>query len=136
MDTKELVKSEVQDFAEFNLIRYAQVWEDAEILLEALKIEASNNILSIASAGENVLSILICNPNKIYAIDLNKNQIACFKFKIECFKNLEYEECMKLMGVFDCDNRLEIYKKIENKLPEDIKIYFNNNIELIKERYN
>ena len=50
MDTKELVKSEVQDFAEFNLIRYAQVWEDAEILLEALKIEASNNILSIASS--------------------------------------------------------------------------------------
>ena len=28
------------------------------------------------------------------------------------------------------------HKKIENKLPEDIKIYFNNNIELIKERYN
>ena len=57
MSTKELVKSEVENYAEFDLIRYAQVWEDAEILLEALKINENDNILSIASAGENALSM-------------------------------------------------------------------------------
>ena len=50
MDTKELVKSEVEDFAKFDLIRYAQVWEDAEVLLEALDINEEDNILSIASS--------------------------------------------------------------------------------------
>lgn len=136
MDTKELVKSEVEDYAKFNLIRYAQVWEDAEILLEALDIKNNDNILSIASAGENVLSMLIKNPNKIYAIDLNKNQIACFEFKIACYKYLGYEECMQALGVFPSNNRLEIYKKIEDKLSKNTKEYFNNKLEIIKFRNN
>ena len=38
MSTKEIVKSEVEEYATFDLIRYAQVWEDAEVLLEALEI--------------------------------------------------------------------------------------------------
>jgi len=50
MATKNLVKSEVEDYANFNLIRYAQVWEDAEVLNEALNINENDNILSIASA--------------------------------------------------------------------------------------
>ena len=43
MSTKELVKSEVEDYAKFDLIRYAQVWEDADILLEALKINENES---------------------------------------------------------------------------------------------
>ena len=84
MSTKELIKSEVEDYAKFDIIRYAQVWEDAEILIESLNINENDNILSIASAGENALSLLIKNPNKVYAIDLNANQIACTEFKIIC----------------------------------------------------
>jgi S-adenosylmethionine:diacylglycerol 3-amino-3-carboxypropyl transferase len=42
MSTKELVKSEVEDYAKFDIIRYAQVWEDAEILIEALKINEND----------------------------------------------------------------------------------------------
>ena len=53
MSTKELIKSEVEDYAKFDIIRYAQVWEDAEILIEALDINENDNILSISSAGEN-----------------------------------------------------------------------------------
>lgn len=52
METKELVKSEVEDYAKFDIIRYAQVWEDAEVLIEGLDIKEDDNILSIASAGE------------------------------------------------------------------------------------
>ena len=70
METKELIKSEIENYAEFDIIRYAQVWEDAEILIEALDIKEEDNILSIASAGENALSILIKNPKKVYAIDV------------------------------------------------------------------
>ena len=109
MSTKELIKSEVEDYAKFDIIRYAQVWEDAEILIESLNINENDNILSIASAGENALSLLIKNPNKVYAIDLNANQIACTEFKIICYKYLEYQECMEIIGVFDSQNRLEIY---------------------------
>lgn len=132
MSTKELIKSEVEDYAKFNIIRYAQVWEDAEILLDALEINEKDNVLSIASAGENVLSLLIDNPNRVYAIDLNANQIACTEFKIACYKYLEYQECMELIGVFDSENRLEIYKKVEDNLSEKTREYLNNNISIIE----
>ncbi|MCI9365788.1 MAG: DUF3419 family protein [Clostridia bacterium] len=132
MDTKDIIKSEVEDYAKFNIIRYAQVWEDADILIEGLDIKEEDNILSIASAGENAISMLIKNPNKVYAIDLNDNQIACTRFKIACYKYLDYENAMKLIGVFDTNNRLEIYKKIEEKLSEETREYLNNNLEIVE----
>ena len=132
MSTKELVKSEVEDYAKFDIIRYAQVWEDAEVLIEGLDINENDNILSIASAGENAISMLIKNPNKVYAIDLNETQIACSEFKIVCYKYLEYEECMKLMGVFKDNNRLELYNKIKDNLSEKTRKYFEQNSEIIE----
>ena len=132
MESKELVKSEVEDYAKFNIIRYAQVWEDADILIEALDINEDDNILSIASAGENALSLLIKNPKKVYAIDLNLNQIACVELKKVAYKYLDYDECMKLIGVFDCDDRLKIYEKIKDELGDKTKEYFENNKELIE----
>ena len=66
-----MIKSEIENYAEFNIIRYSQVWEDADILIEALDIKEQDNILSIASAGENAISMLIKKPKVVYAIDLN-----------------------------------------------------------------
>lgn len=133
MSTKAIVKSEVEEYADFNLIRYAQVWEDADILLEALDINEEDNILSIASAGENALSLLAKNPKKVYAIDLNQNQIICTEFKIVCYKYLNYDECMKLIGVFECNNRVELYDKIKNNLSENARQYFDNNKEVLNQ---
>lgn len=132
MQTKELVKSEVEEYAKFDIIRYAQVWEDAEILIKALKINENDNILSIASAGENAISMLIKNPNKVYAIDLNKNQMVCIELKKVAYKFLDYDECMKLIGVFECSNRFEIYEKINEKLSENTRKYFDSNKEIIE----
>lgn len=132
MVTKELVKSEVEDYAKFDLIRYAQVWEDAEILIEALQINEDDNILSIASAGENAISMLIKNPNKIYAIDLSINQIACTELKKIAYKFLNYDECMQLIGVFESQQRIDLYKKIKAELTNHTRKYFENNIEIIE----
>lgn len=132
MATKELIKSEIEDYAKFDIIRYAQVWEDADILLEALDIKENDNILSIASAGENSISMLIKNPKKVYAIDLNKNQIACTEFKLACYKHLEYKECMELIGVFESEERTQLYEKIKNNISEETRQYLDENIEIIK----
>ena len=132
MEKKELVKSEVEEYAKFNIIRYAQVWEDAEILIKALDINENDSILSIASAGENAISLLTKNPKIVYAIDLNLNQIACVELKKVAYKYLDYDECMKLLGVFECTDRLKIYKKIEDNLSENTKIYFDKNLEIVE----
>ena len=123
LEEKQLVKSEVEDYAKFDILRYAQVWEDADILLQALDIHENDNVLSIASAGENAISILIKNPNKVFAIDLSENQIACTELKIVAYKYLDYQECMEFIGVFDCKDRMKIYQKIADKLSKDTRTY-------------
>ena len=84
-------------------------------------------------AGENALSMLVKNPKKVYAIDLNKNQIMCTEFKIVCYKYLEYDECMELIGVFEKEDRLQLYDQIKDKLSQDARKYFDENIEIVKQ---
>ena len=131
MANNKMIKSEVEDYAKFDIIRYAQVWEDAEILLEALKIKPTDNILSIASAGENALSMLTREPNRVYAIDLNENQIYCTELKKIAYKYLDYDECMEFIGVFDSERRINTYNEIKNHLSKDTQGYFDQNTDVI-----
>ena len=132
VEEKQLVKSEVEDYAKFDILRYAQVWEDTDILLQALDIHENDNILSIASAGENAISMLIKNPNKVFAIDLSENQIACTELKIVAYKYLDYQECMEFIGVFDCEDRIKIYQKIADKLSKHTRTYLESNLEMLE----
>ena len=43
--------------------------------------------------------MLVKNPNKVFAIDLSENQIACTELKIAGYKYLDYQECMEFIGV-------------------------------------
>ena len=131
MANNKMIKSEVEDYAKFDIIRYAQVWEDADILLEALKIKPTDNILSIASAGENALSMLTREPNKVYAIDLNENQIYCTELKKIAYKYLDYDECMEFIGVFDSERRITTYNEIKNYLSKEAQGYFDQNTDVI-----
>lgn len=131
METKEIVKSEVQNYAKFNMIRYAQVWEDAEILCDALEINSEDEIISIASAGENALSLLINNPKHVYAIDLNDEQIFCSEFKICCFKYLDYTEAMELMGVFESNRRKELFDQIKKHLTKESLEFFESDLSIV-----
>jgi S-adenosylmethionine-diacylglycerol 3-amino-3-carboxypropyl transferase len=132
MSTKELVKSEVQDYAKFNIIRYAQVWEDAEILLKALEIDKKDVVLSIASSGENAFSMLIKNPKHVYAIDLSQEQIMCCSLKVAAYKYLDYQECMELLGVFESNRRKDLYAQISSKLSEQVKTYYYSHFDYIE----
>lgn len=76
--------------------------------------------------------MLACNPKMVYAIDLSQNQIMCTEFKIVCYKYLEYEECMRLIGVFESDDRIKLYDKVKDKLSDNTRGYFDNNLDIIK----
>ena len=55
-----------------NIIRYANCWEDADILLKAITPKENGNYLSIASAGDNSFALLSKSPSFVLAIDLNQ----------------------------------------------------------------
>lgn len=107
----------------FNFIRYSNCWEDTDNLLESLNIE-QNVGLSILSAGDNTLSMLIKNPKKIVAFDVNSTQIYLFNLKKAGFKYLEYEDLIKLLGVYNTHKSYKIFLSLEDKLDKDTFEYF------------
>ena len=99
------MSSEVESKADFNLIRYAQCWEDADILLAGLNINEGDVCLSIASAGDNALAMLCANPKKVIAIDLSDAQLHCVALRVAAYRHLSHEQLLQLIGSRPCDNR-------------------------------
>ena len=84
--------------ADFTRIRYAQVWEDADILLAALSIQPTDTVVSIASAGDNALALLGAGAARVVALDLNPAQLACLELRVAAYRTLSHAELLCLMG--------------------------------------
>jgi S-adenosylmethionine-diacylglycerol 3-amino-3-carboxypropyl transferase len=108
--------SEAAANADFTIIRYAQVWEDADILLEALDIQPDDECLSIASAGDNALAMLAKGPRKVVALDLNPAQIACLELRVAAFRKLEHTEILELVGSRPSERRPSLYAALRGSL--------------------
>ncbi len=84
--------------ADFSRIRYAQVWEDADILIEALDIQPTDTVVSIASAGDNALALLGAGAARVVALDLNPAQLACLALRVAAYRELSHAELLVLIG--------------------------------------
>lgn len=118
------MSSEIESRADFTKIRYAQCWEDADILLEGLAVKAGGSYVSIASAGDNALAMLAKNPARVVAIDLSPAQICCVELRKAAYKYLSYAEMLKFAGIKHAENRLEIYESLRDKLPKFVKDFW------------
>ena len=90
--------SEIAGKAAFDHIRYAQLWEDADVLTQALGDCTGGTLVSICSAGDNALAMLTLDPAKVVVVDLSPAQIACLHLRIGAFRNLSHPEFLELMG--------------------------------------
>lgn len=115
---------------DFEVIRYANCWEDPYVLLEALAIDESSKVLSIASAGDNSFSLLSANPAKVVAVDINATQLHLCHLKKAGITHLSREEVLVLLG-FEEGDRISIYNRIKKELPTESKEYFDSNTALI-----
>ena len=100
----------------FSNIRYAQCWEDADILLEALDIRPGQTCLSIASAGDNALAMLSRSPARVIAIDLNPAQLACLELRVAAYKALSHPELLELIGSVPSNRRRALYRRCQPHL--------------------
>ncbi len=90
--------SEIETKADFDHIRYAQLWEDADVLTSALGDCAGKTLVSICSAGDNALAMLILDPARVVVLDLSPAQIACLKLRIAAYQVLTHPEFVELTG--------------------------------------
>ena len=126
------MESEVSEKVDFSIIRYAQCWEDPEILLEALDIKEGDICISIASAGENSFAMLTENPSKVIGIDLNLVQLRLVELKKAAFLSLEYKEMLEFLGFRESKKRTEYYRLLKNSLSSETAEYWDKNFDLIK----
>ncbi len=109
--TKAASRSEAAERADFSLIRYAQCWEDADILLEALDIQPGDVCLSIASAGDNALALLARQPERVIVVDMNPAQLACLELRVAAYGELDHAELLELMGSVPGGGRAALYRR-------------------------
>jgi S-adenosylmethionine-diacylglycerol 3-amino-3-carboxypropyl transferase len=127
-----MLHSEVASRAEFSAIRYAQCWEDADILLDALNIQPGFTCLSIASAGDNVLAMLSRRPGRVLAIDLSLGQIAALELRVAAFRELEYQEMLALIGSIESEGRKLLYDRCRKHLSKAAREYWDRCPKLIE----
>jgi S-adenosylmethionine-diacylglycerol 3-amino-3-carboxypropyl transferase len=110
------MSSEVSHRAKFSDIRYAQCWEDADILLKALDIQPGETCLSIAAAGDNTLALLSQNPGRVIALDLSLAQLACLELRVAAYRELNHSELLILIGASPGADRQSLYQRCRSQL--------------------
>ena len=111
-------RSEVANKAAFNGIRYAQCWEDADILLEGLDVGPGDVCVSIASAGDNALAMLTKDPERVVAVDLSAAQLACLDLRCAAYSALDHDAFLELYGAKPSSRRAKLYDACRKSLRE------------------
>ena len=109
--------SDLTTTADFSsTLRYAQCWEDADILLEALDIQPGDRCLSITSAGDNTLSMLASHPARVIAVDLNPAQLAALELRVAAYRTLSHAELLELIGSRPSARRTALFARCRSRL--------------------
>ncbi|MEO7599031.1 MAG: DUF3419 family protein [Opitutus sp.] len=118
--------TEAAERADFSRIRYAQVWEDADILLAALDVQPTDTVISIASAGDNALALLGAGANRVVALDLNAAQLACLALRVAAYRVLSHAELLVLMGSRPASTmtRLALYQRCRLQLTGPVRQFW------------
>lgn len=93
-----MLRPDTEAGADGGTIRYAQCWEDADVLLEALDVKPGEVCLSIASAGDNTLALLARSPARVIAVDSSAAQLHCLALRVAAYRRLEHPQLLELMG--------------------------------------
>jgi len=107
-----MTSGEISQRARFDTIRYAQLWEDADVLVDALASAPGATLVSIASAGDNALAMLLLDPARVVAVDLSPAQIACLAIRMAAYRQLDHQGFVELMGSRPSARRGELLDKV------------------------
>ncbi len=121
--------------AKWNRIRYAQCWEDADVLLDAMDVQPGDTCVSIASAGDNALALLTRDPARVIALDLSAAQIYCCRLRVAAYLSLTHVQLLQFIGSTDATERerLALYARCSPQLPPNARAFWDDHLHLIGE---
>jgi S-adenosylmethionine-diacylglycerol 3-amino-3-carboxypropyl transferase len=118
----------IEDRARFDLIRYANVWEDADLLCAALRPAPGRRMLSIASAGDNAFALLADGAD-VVAADLSPAQLALVDLKRAAIRRLGHAEALSFLGARPGPDRRSVYEQLERDLSERTRAFWREHLD-------
>jgi len=123
-------RSEIQQRADFSVIRYAQCWEDSRLLVEAM-LPAGRHCVSIGSAGDNSFALLAAGAERVTAVEMNPAQIACIELRRAAYLTLEHSEFLELIGSRSSSRRADWYAACRPLLSEGVRGFWDGKSEAV-----
>jgi len=127
------MKTEIQNHVNFNTVRYANCWEDADILMSAM-LPVGRKCLSIGSAGDNSFSLLAEGAAQVTIAEMNPAQIACINLRMAAYRVLDHSEFLVLLGERDGE-RLPLFKRCIPELDVTTITYWKHFSEYIEKGF-
>ena len=124
--------SRIVSEADFERVRYALCWEDADVLVEALPPAPGAVCVSIASAGDNALALLAGGPARVIALDLNPAQLACLTLRVAAYRRLQHGELLELIGARPSERRGALYEACRTDLDAAGRTYWDGRPDSIR----
>ena len=130
------MSTEIQSRASFNLIRYANCWEDADVLIEALEPEGKVCV-SVGSAGDNSFSLLAEGAEKVHVVEMNPTQLACIRLRFSAYQALDHSSFLKLHGEYSVssEERRILFSKCRPFLDAETIEYWESNPRFLREGF-
>ncbi|MCM8814178.1 MAG: BtaA family protein [Candidatus Omnitrophica bacterium] len=122
----------IEQRARFDRIRYANCWEDADVLVSALQVKKGGAYCSIASAGDNALALLSHEPGLVLAVDINPAQLACVEIRKAAFQHLSYDQMLSFLGIMPADNRGAVYQRLRPELSASAQAFWDSQGKIIR----
>jgi S-adenosylmethionine-diacylglycerol 3-amino-3-carboxypropyl transferase len=110
-------------------IHYAQCWEDPRTLSGALEVTPQDDVVSIASGGDNCFALLLNNPHSLTAVDMNPAQIHLVELKMRAIQMLDYDDFIGFTGARPCRDRIRLYSYLRLRLSQKAREYWDGQTE-------
>lgn len=115
-----------EDLGLSGVVRYSTVWEDQQVLIDGLGIAPDDNVLSIASSGDNVFAMTIAGAGSVTAVDINEAQLALVELHMIAVSQLGYDDYIRFIGAAPSDDRESVYARMESALSERARRVFDS----------
>jgi S-adenosylmethionine-diacylglycerol 3-amino-3-carboxypropyl transferase len=95
-----------------NNLVYNTCWEDPRLDRVALELTPQDEIVVITSAGCNALDYALCEPRRVYAVDMNPRQNALLELKQAGIRRLAFDDFFQMFGRGRLRGIRQIYRDV------------------------
>lgn len=108
----------------YSRLSYSLGNEDCRTEHEALKIRPGDRVVCITASGDRPLHLLLADASEVVSIDPNQHQNHLLELKKAALKHLPYDQYIAFLGITPMDERLEVWDKIRESIPESSRAFW------------